>query len=1388
MQYRVDFITSVTNGPRRIERCRRRWTARWVAVALMGMMVSTTRSQEMMPGMESVVDPGAPPITDFGGGDYFSQDLGTTLRVRYNTESYGQHGDGHGNVDIGTMQMANFEDAVVFFDGQVTLNDVQGVGFNLGVGYRWMDFPSYGGSPGRMQGVSIWADGASTEANNFFPQVGVSYEALGEMWDMRLNTYIPLGSEDQVGDFVPTAGIGFEGNNISQLTQAVVDSSFFAGEAEVARRLGPNRDAWAFAGPYFLANNSDDSAGYRVGLRGYAYPDLLLQLAVSNDDIFDTNATFSMIWFVGRTRTDFQPACGVPDRFREPVLRNDYVVLAQSTTFGGIALTQPDGDALRIVHVDSNAGPGGDGTFENPFDMLTDVDEPGNSQAGDIIFVHSQSVFNGDNITLLDDQRLLGEGLDADGEPLEHTVATAEEGTIEIPESAPGARNLDRPMIVDAIGDAITVANNNEVANFDIEGGDSAVVGTNLTGMALVHDLSVLDALADAIVFDTVADEVTLRDIQVTNGNGFGISLTNFETDNTATLSDYTYDGGVAAAGGLELVDFDGAFSTLTSSFTNGTLAGVAITGDSDGIITFQDTVEFNSIDGTAFDVNGFTGTLNVNSDITNDTGRSVSVQAVSDAGTTVTFNGDITDTGQGILVSNNSGGTILFSGDLGLDTGANPAAITVTNNTGADINFGGEVDITTTTGSGIVATGGGTLTVSNTANSISSDTGQLAQIVGMTISSLGVNIADVNRTGVGATSAILLDNNLTGPITFGMTTDAVGDAGTIAGGLDDAIVIRESANVSVTGVRINNTNPVSGVRIEKFNTNASTINLSDMQINSGDIGVEVLGGGTGLLTMSLNDTDMIGSTLIGLDFNNVDAGTVAVNNATVDGNSFASTAGIRISNSNAAFNIDQNTEIREVDGTDFLVDGGSGTINMNGDIINAMAMNVGDTIGRSAVIQNITGGTVTLSPQNSITDDNQGILINNNTGGTINLQGTNALTTDTFDAVTITNNSGANVTLSNLTIATTTGSGFVATSGGTLAVLGTTNTINTTTGVGLQIENMTIANTGVSFQSVTVSSGLTNAIFLENLTGTGQVSVGNAGGAPASGGTLTTNGEAVVLRNVQNVDLRNIRIANSNSDGLLIEHTSATATAMDVTLDFLDIDSTAGDGIDITADSDTAEFRLRLRDGDLEENVATEVTGGGTFFLLVEDTDIDIAAGAAADAFSLQFSDTARNGEVTFRDNNSFAAAAGKALFIDSDGSAAKTVNLLIDDSDFFSSTNAIAAAEIRSRSNTTMNATIEGNMFDAPASANDFDMRTDTATGRIRLKLGDADAADMNVAGGGGGTFILRETAGDFDVFEQNDTIVLDNRNSGAVNVDPNNPALFDNLPSPPPTPALP
>lgn len=1473
----------------------------WLALASIGMFVGSSAAQsfETAPLVEQdMLDSGIPPASQYGAGNFFSQDLGTTLRVRYNTRSYGQNHEG--NLDIGTFQAINYADSIIFFDGQVTLNDEQGVGFNTGLGYRWMAMTPYTFGAETVQGISLWADGTSTEEDNFFPQIGVSYESLGELWDLRANGYIPVGDDDQVGDFVPTGEVGFQSNFISQLTEAVVDQSFYAGELELARRLGHERDAWAFAGPYFLANDIDDAIGYEVGVRGYAYPDLLVQFAVSDDDIFATNATFSLVWFVGRTRTNFQPTCGVPDRMREPVMRNDYVVLAQGRATSGIPLTDPQGNDIRVVHVDSSAPDGGDGTFENPLNNLDDIES--NSQTGDIVLAHAESSFNGQNAVLQDEQRFLGEG-----DNFTPTVVTAELGTIDIPETSPGARALARPMILDAIGAAVTVVDENEVANFDIDGNEitnnAIAAGPDGAGNPNLHDLEISDTLDDAITlfplvrvaddgdetvafnvtideveFNSVGDSNTDSDIRLnaattvdvtdanntlletiaitnvtsTDGEGRGLTLLNTHNGHTATISDYintgaspdaklhfeatgtnefsgdvnitnatitggtgyaldfatisadsavvvdnlTYDGLTGAAGGIQFDNFDGTFDILNSDLTNGTLEGVAIRGASDGTFDFESTNTLMSVDGTSFLVDGgasdeFTGTVTVAHAITNDAGRAVQIQGLS-AGAdepSVTFTGNITDsgvgtnTGQGMLITSNRGGSILFSGALDFDETEN-ASIAVIDNNGTDISFGGVIDIDNTTTDAFIATTGGTLTVSNTGNSITTTTGKLVEITGMTISNAGVNFGELNRTATGATTnAVLLESNTGGPIVLGTLGDDAGESGEIDAGTVDSIVIRNSANATVSGLRINNTAAVDGVRVEKTTSGTQTVNLNDLEVNGGAFGVDVQGG-TGTLNMTVNDTTINSATNTALSFNNVDSGTIQVNDATLDGNNVAGSAGVLLTGSNASFTFDDGTVIREMADTDFEVNGGTGTISMGGDIINSTAANAGDTSGRSVHIHDVSGGATTFSVTSSIDDDNEGMLITNNTGGTSTFMGDNNLNTGANDAVTITNNTGATISLSDLNIDTTTGDGLVATGGGTLTVIGTTNTIDTVDGVGLQIEDMTIGSAGVAFQSVNVTSGNTNAVILEDLSGPGQVSIGNSGAGADSGGTLTTDGTAIVIRNVQNVDVRNVRIANAGDDGLLIEHTSASTFAMDVTLDGLNIDATTNEGLDVNSDNDNTDFRLRLRDGDLEESVAMDVTGGGTFLLLVEDTDIDSTT--AADAFALTFSDGARDGQITFRDNNDFAGASGRALFIDADTNVSNSINLLVEDSDFFSTSNAIAAVDIRSRDNTTLNATLEGNSFDAPGAANDFDMRTDSASGRIRLKLGDDDSSDMNTASGGAGTFIVRELSGDFDVFERDDTFA-DLLNNGTVNTDPND-AAFDNLPVAPPLPTLP
>ncbi len=162
MHYRSESLSVANhfNHTRRVRPALVRAPALALVAALTLFIGRAPAQTALPPAMESAApDASAPPISQSGGGniDFFSQDLGTILRLGYRTESYGQ--DGSGNFDIGTMKIVTMGDTAAFFDGQVTMNESDGVGFNLGLGYRWMNFPPYARelwTNGRRQLVGRW--------------------------------------------------------------------------------------------------------------------------------------------------------------------------------------------------------------------------------------------------------------------------------------------------------------------------------------------------------------------------------------------------------------------------------------------------------------------------------------------------------------------------------------------------------------------------------------------------------------------------------------------------------------------------------------------------------------------------------------------------------------------------------------------------------------------------------------------------------------------------------------------------------------------------------------------------------------------------------------------------------------------------------------------------------------------------------------------------------------------------------------------------------------------------------------------------------------------------------------------------------------------------------
>ena len=284
------------------------------------------------------------------------------------------------------------------------------------------------------------------------------------------------------------------------------------------------------------------------------------------------------------------------------------------------------------------------------------------------------------------------------------------------------------------------------------------------------------------------------------------------------------------------------------------------------------------------------------------------------------------------------------------------------------------------------------------------------------------------------------------------------------------------------------------------------TTNLSDLEINGGDIGIETVGGGTGAVTMTINDTAINSPTAQGLLFDNIcNVRTVAVNGTTVDGNNANGTAaGVLIQNGNACVHLRRehcDPRIRRQRPRSQWRHGYRQLCRRHREFHHRKP---GRHHRPDLAVHNITGGSVTLTAASSMNDDNGGITIDNNGTGSVSVLGTNTLNTRAMRILISNNDVGgvnSNVTLAGLNITTTgTGRGLVAELGGTLSVTGTTNDIDTENGTGLFITNMIIGS--VDFREVTVDGGTgpANAIVLQTLTG-GQVAIGPASGAVGAGG-----------------------------------------------------------------------------------------------------------------------------------------------------------------------------------------------------------------------------------------------------------------------------------------------
>jgi hypothetical protein len=368
-----------------------------------------------------------------------------------------------------------------------------------------------------------------------------------------------------------------------------------------------------------------------------------------------------------------------------------------------------------------NAAAAGVGTLASPFNSIAaftavNTGTGNNPAAGDNVFIHESATSYTGPLTLLNSQKVIGQDATSSLSALSGLTPPADSPPL--PATNSGNATL---VNITSAGNGITLAQNNAVHGLRVG---------NSTGTAI----------AGASVGTLAVSAVTV------NTTGAALSLAN-GTPSAA------FDG-VSSSGGTSNVSLTGLGGTVG-------LGGGSLSGSS----------------GVAFAVTDGNATISYAGAISNAANRVVSVNGRT--GGVLTLSGTITDTGAGILVQNNTGGTIAFTGSSkSLTTGVGNA-LTLNANAGAAVNFtGGGLAITTTTGAGFTATGGGTVQVTGANNVIASGTGTALRVENTNIGASGLTFRSISHSG--GANGIVLNNtgNVNGVQVTG--SGAAGSGGSI--------------------------------------------------------------------------------------------------------------------------------------------------------------------------------------------------------------------------------------------------------------------------------------------------------------------------------------------------------------------------------------------------------------------------------------------------------------------------------------------------------------------------------------------------------------------------------------------------------------------------------
>lgn len=547
-----------------------------------------------------------------------------------------------------------YEETMFFGEGRFFVHNNHRTGGSAGLGMRHFFM-----GPNAIGGVSFFYD-RDDHRQALFEQWGVSGEIMTEWFDFRMNWYLPFGPTSQkLGTVFEPGTERFVGNNIAFQTRTTTATALEGGEflftvpilGEGIESLNPELTAGFYN---YQARGMDIEQVWGWKLRGDV--DVADKLGhgfveLTNDGTYGTNVLFGFD-INYRPRVDNRPRSGTSqyNRIAQWVRRNRTVVTVQDSILDPeqLAVNPDTGSPYLVYHVrnvlspppPNFPAPAGDGSIDMPFQFIQEGIDA--APFADIVFVHADSVYDGDLIAAADAQAVLRDGVLVLGEGAPLTIPVVGlSDEIPLPRATTGTA---RPEIRDVVGPAVTLADNSRFAGFNLFNINTspAILGMNITDAELneINISGTTGAGAHGISFENVGGRINLENINIdgTAGNALNVVGGNanivFEGTNTITndtgfsvfvedargsvnLRGTTVTGsgqGVRIQGttpGLSTANVTLDTVTLTNTNTGLGLPGIGVFNHS-GIASFSGPVIIDGNDGPAIQIAGLQPTGSV--------------------------------------------------------------------------------------------------------------------------------------------------------------------------------------------------------------------------------------------------------------------------------------------------------------------------------------------------------------------------------------------------------------------------------------------------------------------------------------------------------------------------------------------------------------------------------------------------------------------------------------------------------------------------------------------------------------------------------------------------------------------------------------------------------